>query len=211
MRSDERLREEVTRLARIPGYERVETENLTELIEQSKSSNFKSLVVEAFRSGLEYLPYIQKSATFFKVKENSSGDYRGSFVGMSVLESTKCYLCEENDMNSINLPCMHGGVCKACAKYNLGLSGQCPQCKGIIDKVQIYQIEELNPELAKGIIPPNFSHFSDLIPISLTQDYQDIDDSGIFTFEQQAFEVDPELGDTLQLTQALVAQDNTEP
>lgn len=215
-KSDEKLKEEVSRLESLPGYVKINTENLQEEIDESKKNNLKSLVIEALRSGLEYLPYIQKSATFFKVKEDS--DQKMSFLGMSMLEGTKCYLCEENDINSLNVPCMHGGTCKSCAKYNLALSGQCPQCKGIVEKVQVYEIEDVGTDHAKGILPAIFRHFSDMIPISLTQDfqeYQDIDNSEIFNFDAEPFQIDPELGENLPYREPLQDQpeleENLEP
>jgi uncharacterized membrane protein YidH (DUF202 family) len=55
---EDKILEEVARIGRLPGYVKVETENLKEQIAESKQHNFKSLVIEAFRSGLEYLPYI---------------------------------------------------------------------------------------------------------------------------------------------------------
>lgn len=78
---------------------------------------------------------IQKSEAFFKKCEPGEIEE----VKSDKFSQFKCYICYDKEPNTINIPCLHGGQCKGCAKRSFGFSNECPHCKQKIEKIVVYK------------------------------------------------------------------------
>ena len=85
--------------------------------------------------------------------------------------NTKCFICEDHEPETVNIPCLHAGQCKNCAKTNLGYRSECAHCKKKILKIAVYSCieeSEQNPgQSHQASKQGNLRHVSDLIPFSI--------------------------------------------
>jgi hypothetical protein len=63
--SVDQLKAKVCSFNDLPQYVQIKNENIDEKLRAAKTSNMENLVIEAVRTGKEYLKYIQKTPMFF--------------------------------------------------------------------------------------------------------------------------------------------------
>lgn len=54
----------------------------------------------------------------------------------------KCYVCYENEANTLFYDCMHGGICNECAKEILLTSKLCSLCRRCVQSFMTIEPEE---------------------------------------------------------------------
>lgn len=52
----------------------------------------------------------------------------------------RCVVCQENQIQTVNFPCMHACFCILCAKPAITFSKACPQCRKMCASVSILYV-----------------------------------------------------------------------
>jgi hypothetical protein len=57
----------------------------------------------------------------------------------------RCVICKENQIQTVNFPCMHACFCVNCASPSLNHSNTCPQCRTIYMHISLLYICSSDP------------------------------------------------------------------
>lgn len=101
-----------------------------------------------------FLGFVPISGNFFKKTTNIKNEQvpKDPIIKKEIPEEEKmCVICFFHESETIVEPCLHGGMCKSCAKDVLKKMGTCMFCRKKIEKIYIIKIKDSKIEVTGEI------------------------------------------------------------